>query len=128
MKNDKLNQNGGNNGFLHNVKVVAPPSEGAASMQKGGSEMTSKIRLAAGWRLPTHGLLCFFIFSGQAVFATSSPLDQIPSPSGWSLGILALVGVLGALLGAWVNPTLPNKLGSKKATQPQQAGEQKTEL
>ena len=51
-----------------------------------------------------HVLLCFFIFSGQAVNAASSPLDQIPSPSVPLLALLGLIGVLGAVFGAWVNP------------------------
>jgi len=51
-----------------------------------------------------HVLLCFFIFSGQVVNAASSPLDQIPSPSVLGLALLGLIGALGAVFGAWVNP------------------------
>lgn len=61
-----------------------------------------------------HALLCFFIFSGQAVNAASSPLDQIPSPSASFLALLGLAGVLGAVIGAWVNPTQPDTIENVK--------------
>lgn len=64
-----------------------------------------------------HVLLCFFIFSGQAVNAASSPLDQIPPPSASFLLILFLVGVLGAVIGALANPTQPDNIDTKPANQ-----------
>ena len=74
--------------------------------------------------LLTHVLLCFFI-SSVDVSAASSPLDQIPSPSASFLLFLGLVGVLGALLGAWVNPTQVEIPKNKPAEPTQQPDEVK---
>lgn len=68
--------------------------------------------LMARWCATT--CCAFFIFSGQALGVTSIPSDQIPTPSVSILALLGLAGVLGAVIGALVNPTQPDKIESNQ--------------